>query len=105
VVLQVFNAAINDLLLHRDWELWSNRLLPRFLYADEDVQMAVQQHIQWYTAIKAKRSAMAEAAAAAEAADAAAAASSAAESMLQQLPQQGLIQSLQQWLQRLFQRT
>lgn len=56
-------------------------MLPRYLYADEDVQPAVTQHRAWYTELKAKRAkaaeeAAAKAAAAAEAeAEAAAAAS------------------------------
>lgn len=71
-MLQVFNAAINELLLHPDWELWSKRVLPRYQYAAEDVQPAIEQHREWYTALKARRAAEAaqalEVAAAAEAA-------------------------------------
>jgi hypothetical protein len=75
--LQVFNAAINELLMHSDWELWGNRVLPRYLYAQEDVQPAVTQHKQWHAELIAKRAKAAEQAAAKEAADAAAAAEAA----------------------------
>ena len=83
--MQVFNAAINELLLHPDWEFWSRRVLPRYTYAAEDVQPAVEEHMQWYTELKAKRAAAAlkaaeeEAAAAAAAVEAAAAEAEAAE--------------------------
>lgn len=71
----MFNAAINELLMHPDWELWSRRVLPRYTYADEDVQPAVAQHREWYTELIAKRARAAEEAAAkAAAAEAAAAA-------------------------------
>lgn len=90
---QMFNAAINDLLKHPDWELWSRRVLPRYLYADEDVQPAVAQHREWYTELMAKRAqaaekAAAKAAAAAEA-EAAAEAAAAAASQEQPLQKQG----------------
>jgi hypothetical protein len=76
-VLQVFNAAINELLMHPDWELWGKRVLPRYLYAQEDVQPAVVHHKEWYTELKAKRAKAAEEAAAKEAAQAAAEAAAA----------------------------
>jgi hypothetical protein len=74
----VFNAAINELLMHPDWELWGKRVLPRYLYAQEDVQPAVAQHKEWYTELIAKRAKAAEEAAAKEAAEAAAVAEAAA---------------------------
>lgn len=83
----MFNAAINDLLKHPDWDLWSRRVLPRYLYADEDVQPAVTQHREWYTELKAKRAKAAEEAAAKAAA--AAEAEAAAASQDQPLEKQG----------------
>jgi tRNA pseudouridine38-40 synthase len=86
---QVFNAAINDLLKHPDWELWSRRVLPRYLYAEEDVQPAVAQHREWYTELMAKREKAAEKAAAKAAAAAEAEAAAAAASQEQPLQKQG----------------
>jgi hypothetical protein len=74
--VQVFNAAINELLLHPDWELWSRRVLPRYLYADEDWKLPVEQHMEWYAEVmeqkaqRAKKKEEREAAAAAAAAEA-----------------------------------
>lgn len=68
---QVFDAAINELLLHPDWEVWSRQMLPRMMYPADEVAPAVAEHGAWFAALKAKRAA--EAAAKAEAAAAAAA--------------------------------
>lgn len=55
--MQVFNAAINELLQHPDWSHWSKCMLPRYYYAEEDVQPAVQQHAEWFVELEAKRAA------------------------------------------------
>lgn len=72
--LQVFDAAINELLLHPDWEVWSRQMLPRYVYPAEDVAPAVAEHSAWFSALKAKRAAEAAAKAQAEVEAAAAAA-------------------------------
>jgi hypothetical protein len=92
--VQVFNAAINELLLHPDWELWSRRVLPRYLYADEDWKLPVEQHREWYAEVmeqKAQRAKKKEerevaAAAAAEAAAGAEAQAAAAASQAEKQP-------------------
>jgi tRNA pseudouridine38-40 synthase len=74
---RVFDAAINDLLQHPDWEQWSTRMLPRYTYAAADVAPVVQAHAVWLADLLAKRAAAA--AKKAEAAEAAAAAAAEAE--------------------------
>lgn len=80
--MQVFNAAIDELLHHPDWEVWSKHILPRYTYAADDVQKVVSEHSEWFAALKAKRAAKAaeEAAAEAAAAEEAVAATAAAAS-------------------------
>jgi hypothetical protein len=72
-LLQEFDPALNDLLQHPDWDTWSRKLLPRYVYDPELVGHAVESHTVWFEQLKAKRAA-AEAAKAAAAAEAAAAA-------------------------------
>lgn len=61
----MFNSAINELLQHPDWELWSRSMLPRYVYPD--AQDAVAAHAAWRGALQAKRAAKAAAAAEAQA--------------------------------------
>eukprot|EP00775_Hariotina_reticulata_P003564 gene3564-3832_t len=54
---QVFDAAINQLLQHPDWEAWSRQILPRYDYPADDVAAAVDSHTIWITELRARRAA------------------------------------------------
>lgn len=64
VLLQVFDPALNNLLLHPDWDTWSRKMLPRYKYPEEASQSAAKAHAAWFAELKAKRAAEAAAKAA-----------------------------------------
>jgi hypothetical protein len=63
----VFDKALNELLQHPDWELWSEQLLPRYYYPPRDVAHLKEKHGKWYQEVQERR-ATERAVAAAEAA-------------------------------------
>lgn len=62
--MQVFDPALNQLLMHPDWETWSKRMLPRYHYDVNDAKLAAETHAAWFAELKAKRAAEAAAKAA-----------------------------------------
>lgn len=64
VSTQVFDPALNQLLLHPDWDTWSRKMLPRYKYAADEAQPAAEAHAAWFAELKAKRAAEAAARAA-----------------------------------------
>jgi hypothetical protein len=57
MLLQVFDAAINQLLQHPDWNTWSQQILPRYDYPTDEVAAAVECHNTWITELRARRAA------------------------------------------------
>ena len=51
----MFDQALNELLQHPDWAMWSEQLLPRYYYPPKDVAYVMEKHAPWYQELQERR--------------------------------------------------